>query len=215
MVETARKIIILADSRGQFLLESLNKELEKEGINTQLTVEHKGGATIESMTEIAETLLSKQRFNQVYFFVGVNNLTEKHSNGRVTGRFDDHANLIEIMEQKMDNARRSLGKYTNKFIACHILGIDIATYNKATNPNDYHQMQTIINTALPTLNAAIDAQNMASNTIGPWLSDTIHSNINGRLVHKYKRLPDGIHPDEITRALWAKKFVKAIENNMS
>ena len=197
------------------MLKHINRELEIEGISAQVTVEYKGGATIESMVEIAEKILSEQRFDQAYLFVGVNNLTEKHSTGRVTARFDDQANLIEIMEQKLDNARHTLGKYTSKFIACHVIGINIATYNKATTPTDYEEMQTTIDKALPILNAAIDAQNMAENVIGPWLCDTIHSNINGRLVQKYKRLPDGVHPDELTRALWAKKFAKAIKSNLS
>ena len=165
------------------------------------------------MTTKAEETLKGHRFDQVYFFLGVNNLTVKHTSGRVTAVFDNQANLVETMEQKMDIARQKLSKYTPKFISCHIIGIDISTYNKSPDECEYQCMQEVINNGLPILNAAIDAQNMQAKVIGPWLCDTIHANINGRLVHKYKRLPDGVHPDELTRKLWAKKFIKAFKDN--
>ena len=44
---------------------------------------------------------------------------------------------------------------------------------------------------------------------------TIHANINGRRVHKYKRLIDELHSNESTRILRSKKIVKAIKDNMS
>ena len=96
---------------------------------------------------------------------------------------------------------------------CHVLGLDIAVYNRDPKSLDYVQMQEIINDGLPILNNAVNAMNMSVNVKGPWLQDIIHSRANGHRVHKYKRLPDGLHPDQITCKLWSKKFIKAFLDN--
>ena len=79
---------------------------------------------------------------------------------------------------------------------------------------DYPKMQEIINDAIVHVNNAINSMNMATNVIGPWLADTIHSWTNGRIIHKYPRLHDGLHPDSDTKKVWAKKIVKAIRDNL-
>ena len=63
------------------------------------------------MTEIAEEYLKKTLIDQAYFFVGINKLTEKHLNGKVTGNFTDPTNLVEVMEQKLDHATKRLKKH--------------------------------------------------------------------------------------------------------
>ena len=118
------------------------------------------------------------------------------------------------MESKLDYAMNTLKKLVPKMIICHVLGLNICVYNKVDLSSESAQMQSVIDEGLPLLNAAIDSINMNNGVKGPWLTDTIHSLINGKRVHKNKRLPDGIHPDEVTCKLWAKKIVKAIESNL-
>ena len=166
------------------------------------------------MTEIAEEYLNKTLIHQAYFFVGVNKLTEKHLNGKVTGNFTDPTNLVKVMEQKLDHATKRLKKHVPKFILCHVIRLDIGVYNKEIDPEENTKAQNVINEGLPLLNVAIDSINMNTNVKGPWLTDTVHSLINCRRVHKYKRLPNGKHPDTKTCDIWAKKLVKAIEMNL-
>ena len=75
-------------------------------------------------------------------------------------------------------------------------------------------MQTIINESMTYVNRSIDSTNMSSNLIGPWIEDTVHANINGKKVHKYLRLRDGLHPDENTKLIWAKKLRNAFIANL-
>ena len=196
------------------MLKPLKKGIEKAKLPIKIHVEFVRGATIESLTEKAEDYLKVNRTDQAYFFAEVNNLTDKHMNGRVTGKYTETSNLIEILEDKLDNARTVLSKYVSKFILCHVIGLDIRTYNKDSNESDTSEMQKVIDDGIPPLNIAIDSINMNHQVKGPWLTDTIHSLINGKRVHKYKRLPDGIHPDETTCELWSKKIVKSFETNL-
>ena len=71
-------------------------------------------------------------------------------------------------------------------------------YNKEIDPEENTKAQNVINEGLPLLNVAINSINMNTNVKGPWLTDTVHSLINGRRVHKYKRLHARIHPDTKT-----------------
>ena len=119
-----------------------------------------------------------------------------------------------MLEEKLDFARKTLSKYVSKFVLCHVIGLIIHVYNKTPDENGTYTMQHVVDEGIPLLNIAIDSINMNYHVKGPWLSDTIHSLINGKRVHKYKRLPDGIHPDEITCKLWARKIVKSFETNL-
>ena len=193
---------------------ALRKEALKQKLNVNITVDVLRGATVESATPIIEKSLKNNHYDQVYFAIGVNDLTDKHLSGRVTGSFSEPSNLIEILEMRLDKAKTTLNKYTSKFVICHVIGVDIATYNNEPTSKDYCDMQKVIDQGLPLLNIAINSMNIASNIVGPWLSDTVHSNINGRYICKYKRLPDGLHPDSKTCELWAKKYIKAISDNM-
>ena len=196
------------------MIKPLRKTAEHAQLNVEINVRHESGATIEVMEYIAIDYLQKHRNDQAYFFVGVNNLTEKHSNGKVTGVFTDSSNLVDIMESKLDETTSSLRQYEPKVILCHVLGLDIQVYNKDTEREEVVAMQKVINDRLPLSNSAIDCINMNANVKGPWLTDTIHSFTNGRRIHKYKRFSDGIHPTKDTCEIWARKILKAIKDNM-
>ena len=175
---------------------------------------YENGATIEKMENIATEYLKNRHVDQAYFFVGVNNLTDKHTNGKVTGVYTDYQNLVENMEHRLDKTALSLRQFVPKLILCHVLGLDIQVYNKDIKHDDVMKMQSVINEGLPLLNSAIDSINMNANVKGPWLTDTIHSLTNGRRIHKDKRFSDGIHPTKDTCEIWARKIVKAIRDNL-
>ena len=64
MAKASEMIVVFVDSRGQFMLEPLLKCAQKENIPVDIYVEYRGGATIESMTEIAEEYLRKNQTDQ-------------------------------------------------------------------------------------------------------------------------------------------------------
>ena len=41
---------------------------------------------------------------------------------------------------------------------------------------------------------------------GPKINETIHDHKKGKIVHKYKKIHDGLHPDTYTRNEWARVF---------
>ena len=214
MVTPNKNIVFFTDSRGQNMLKPLKDGIKKANLPINIHVEYLRGATIETLTEKAEDFLNNTQMDQAYFFAGVNNLTDKHTNSKVTGKFTEVSNLVEILEDKLDTTRKTLSKYVSKFVLCHVIGLDLHVYNKNQDRSATKEMQNIIDEGLPLINIAIDSINMNSQVKGPWLTDTIHSLINGKRVHKYKRLPDGIHPDKTTCELWARKLVRSFEENL-
>ena len=65
---------------------------------------------------------------------------------------------------------------------CHLLGLNLAQYNE---PEEDTPAQSMINEGVIYITTTINAFNMEPKVIGPWLQDTIQSNINGKIHHKY------------------------------
>ena len=69
------------------------------------------------------------------------------------------------MEKKLDQTMQTLLNHVPKFILCHVIGLDMSVYNKATDPEKYLLPQSIINDGLPLLNAAVDSINMNAGSL--------------------------------------------------
>ena len=134
--------------------------------------------------------------------------------------YNNISDLVDSMDDMFTALKSKLQAKVPKVVICHLVGLDILRYNiekEGRNPlllTDYRRLQTIINDSIPFINRAIDSMNMSSNLIGPWIEDTVHANINGKRVHKYLRLHDGLHPSISTKILWAKKLAKAFLHNI-
>ena len=72
------------------------------------------------------------------------------------------------------------------------------------------QDQEIISEAVCQINKSINKMNIDHEVKGPWLDDTIHAATCKKVIHKYKRLYDGLHPDENTVKIWAKKIISSL-----
>ena len=148
------------------------------------------------------------RYDQAYIFLGVKLYYEK----QILLAYDNIPDLVDTMDDLYTTLKTNLQKKVHKVIVCHLVGLDLLSCNIAKqgqNPlliADYPNMQSIIDEAIPILNRSIDSMNMSSDLVGPWIEDTIHSNINGERVHKYLRLYDELHPSAATKKLWAKKL---------
>ena len=66
---------------------------------------------------------------------------------------------------------------------------------------------------MPLLAHTVNLINESSNVIGPWITGTVHDYVNHKLYNRYARLKDGLHPTDLTKEVWAKKFVLAIMKN--
>ena len=91
------------------------------------------------------------------------------------------------LTSEFQNAYATLKKNCNKVIVCHLIGLDIGRYNKAS-PQASVQDQEIINEAVCQINKNINKMNIDHEVKGPWLDDTIHAATCKKIIHKYKRL---------------------------
>ena len=202
------KILLITDSRG-VELESMLREIICEGsLNIDIKVLAVRGANILSVEDEA-----------IKEMIGINNLTEFWGYKQVIFSYDNIPDLVNDMDNMYTHLKYKLQKYAPK--VCHLIGLDILAYNLSKTHHapliiaDYPGMQNIINGSIAYINRAIDSMNTASNVQGPWLEDTIHTSIKGKKINKYLRLHDGLHPDNITKKLWAKKLTKAFLDNMN
>ena len=87
-----------------------NHRIIEANMNIDIEVEILRGATIELIIPTAERYLRNTRVDQAYVFVGVNNLTDRHTNGKVTGTYTDQTNLVKDMERRLDYTMNTLKK---------------------------------------------------------------------------------------------------------
>ena len=208
------------DSRGVDFDKILLPLLDSSSINVSVKILAVRGATLQSIERKAKEELSNTRYDMVYVMLGVNNITRLFYKKQIICAFENIPTMVDTMDDLFTVLKTNLSLLAPKIIVCHLLGLDLLVYNLKKKGQDelltadYPRMQMIINEAVIHINNSINSMNLSSNVIGPWLADTIHSHTNGRIVHKYPRLHDGLHPDSATKKLWAKKLVKSIQDNL-
>ena len=197
----------------------------------------KPGATIHTASkEILSARLN--HYNLVLLFAGVNNLTRKESNNRVSMFYHETPEAVDHLTDDLTFAKQFLKCFADHVILCHLIGLDLRTYNmhfknrqllnttssqtnlfhmntKRSNTADYSEEQAILNDICVTLNQTITLINDDDGLQSPFIQDTIHCLVRKKRVHKYIRFGDGLHPDTDTVKLWAKVFAKGIHKNLS
>ena len=213
------KILLIMDSRGTNLKDIMEEAVNKYVPNSVVELLAVRGANLQSIETKALAELSSHDYDQAYIFLGVNNITKPYFEKQILLNYDCIPDLVDTMDDMFTALKSKLLRKVPKVIVCHLVGLDILRYNiekQGRNPlllTNYRKLQTIIDDSIPIINRAIDSMNMSSNVIGPWIEDTVHANINGKRVHKYLRLHDGLHPSLSTKKIWAKKLAKAFLNN--
>ena len=213
-------ILLIMDSRGTNFKDILVEAVNKDVPNAVVELLAIRGANLQSIETKVLAELSSHNYDQAYILMGVNNITKLHFEKQILLYYNSIPDLVDSMDDMFTALKAKLLEKVSKVVVCHLIGLDILRYNiekQGRNPlllTDYRRLQTIIDDSIPIINRAIDSMNMSSNVIGPWIEDTVHANINGKRVHKYLRLHDGLHPSISTKKLWAKKFAKAFLNNI-
>ena len=214
------KILLIMDSRGTNFKDIMEEAVNKYVPNAVVELLAVRGANLQSIETKALAELSSHSYDQAYILLGVNNITKLYFEKQILLNYNNIPDLVDEMDDMFTTLKSKLLEKVPKVVICHLVGLDILRYNiekKGRNPlllTDYSKLQTIIDDSIPFINRAIDSMNMSSNLIGPWIEDTVHANINGKRVHKYLRLYDGLHPSISTKKLWAKKLAKAFVNNI-
>ena len=214
------KVILITDSQGLNFESILKEATFKLSPSMDVNVLAVRGANLLSIEDTATKELATNRYDQAYIMLGVNNLTKFWDFKQVILAFDNIPALVNEMDNMYTHLKSKLQKYTPCVVVCHLIGMDILTYNISKTQRaplivaDYPKMQGIINDSITYINRSIDSMNISSQVVGPWLEDTVHTSIKGKKVNKYLRLHDGLHPDAPTKKLWAKKLAKAFLDNI-
>ena len=186
------------DSRGIEFNSSLQKILENQLPSPKVKILAVRGANLQTIESRAIAELKNHGYDQTYIMLGVNNMSKLYYRKQIILAYDNVPELVNSLDDMFTMLKSKLQPYSPRVIVCHLLGLDILTYNISRMGNndllvaDYPSMQAIINTSMSHINRAIDSMNMSSNLIGPWLEDTLHANINGKKVYKYLRLRNGL-----------------------
>ena len=99
--------LIVIDSRGAGLEERLKDLIAKDRLSIKITISVKYGATLSTLTNEAIELSQLKNYDLVLILGGVNNLTNKHSSGRVTSVFYTTQQLTHTMTAEFTRAQQT------------------------------------------------------------------------------------------------------------
>ena len=207
-------ILIVSDSRGKRLENHISEALHELGNNSiTVTVVPHSGATITALLSPTIDLISATQYHVVIVMAGVNNLTtlNRAANGktRISPKYYEVGNLVDCMVKQYESFKQEF-TYATKGKQCllftELIGANYSQWNKVIN--DYPVEQAVINESIPLINQILWAMNKDTGFPGPHLQNSVHELVKGKRVHKYKRMPDGLHADLKTAKVWAKLIAR-------
>lgn len=212
--------LIITDSKGRGLGQYLTGA---DGmVDFELLVHSGAGfelAVIKSMRELSRF---KPKF--VILTVGICDITIRNRQTKITSlRFRD---IGETAQHVMSAARATYETLTSthscKVSLATITGLDLADYNhpcrrfmstiKYDNYSCNHKIinnpqQDLLNQIVIEVNRQITGLNKKHGVPTTWLSTAVHSYYRHTHHHNYRKLSDGCHLDEQTKAKWGSQIV--------
>lgn len=218
-------VIIITDSRGRDLKSHL------VGQNTQDTVRidviSHPGAGLELAVLKSLQHLRKHKPQLVIIAAGICDLTWRNRvskeiglrHGRVS---DNVAQVVNAMKAAYDLIRT---EGIPRVTFATLTGLDLADSNNSlrrymtteqyedycTHSKITPHSQHALNQAILTINRKIILFNRRNSINTVWLAGLVHAYIKGSYHHYYRRLVDGCHLDEKTKASWANQIIKSIK----
>ena len=204
------RVLLLGDSRCKGLCDKIKAKVATLGPDIPIYTEgvHQGGLQIFDLLDLLKAYYRSQdgKYNFLYFLGGINNLSEKHSSGKITARYDDVGHLVSEMFDKLNLARDIMFKYSYRPIICQLVDLNFDKYNELEG--DQLLNQKVIHEGIPLLNHAINSLNTDIKAASPWLGSTVHAVIHKNYDHKYMGLHDGLHFTDEMQDLWTKQIAK-------
>lgn len=212
----AFKILLIADSRGRFLGQELNRAFL--GIDHQLI--WRGGLTLHGTADFAYNTIRSYKPHMVYILPGICDLTritcrEPRAIGLRTPSVEGTVNNFML---SLDGVYRDI--YSMKELIGHDLmiitptltGVDIGRYN--SYPDELKSPhQKILDNAILNINRSVTALNQSMHIHTPFLATPVHPRCRRRNRFVYDKLLDGLHPTVDLCATWADKlYLNACRN---
>ena len=160
------KILVAMDSRGMEFENILQQVLVKKLIQVEVKILAIRGANLETMEAKALSELSTCTYDQAYIMLGINNVTKRFFQKQIVLAFENIPELVDTLDDMFTNLKIKLQTKVQKVIVCHLVGLNILTYNIAKKGRvpllvaDYPAMQRTINESIPLINRAIDSMNV-------------------------------------------------------
>ena len=172
------------------------------------------GANIEQFTQHALKELQRFHYDMVLFIGGVNDLSTRGPRGRAIPKYTTHDQLVDELYEKFDRAQKQLAGWCKRVVMSLLVGLDIQRYNSKNRVDhrDYSHYQMVLDEGLVVLNKAIASLNTDSDTLNPWVLDTVHYRTKQGYLHKYYKLSDGLHLTNTLRSRWVYKMVTSVCN---
>ena len=208
-----RKYVIVADSRGRYLLEHIRNccRVSTESENIPVNVYFFPGAGLRRLASESLKLARDTPEIVLFIFGGVNDFTVKKKHPRdvgvarnLTTDLTDH--VIDLFDEMDYKFRLHLPSVN--VIYSPVTGIDLARYASRTDhgPED----QNIIDGTVINVNRRVAEINISRGNPTPWTATLVHKRRRGFVKTYYRYLEDGLHPGPELLVFWAKALISTI-----
>ena len=211
--EDVVRILVVSDARGTLFKRHLETSLRtmEHWWDLDMVAHHEQELSLDAVYNVVEVKYGdRPKFDFIYVMAGVTDLFTMNQ-GRAVAKYESVGDLVDEMTDKYYALRNKLFKFALRPVMCLLVGIDLDKFNNEKYTQ--YREQTVINESIYHLNRAIQSINTDCDAVGPWLGQTVHAVIHHKLHHKYRKLPDGLNPDQTTLKEWAKIVVKTIVKN--
>lgn len=218
------KTMLITDSRGRGLQPYLDSVIPPSSPSVRVITHPGAGLELAVLKSLRAVRDYKPQI--IIIAAGVCDLTWKNrANKMINLRHRDVDGNVDHVMSSMKAAYDLIrAEGTHKVTFATLTGVDLADSNNPArrhmNNAQYveynmqhkttHSAQITLNRAILKINKKIGAFNRANNVNTVWLAGLVHAYIKGTYHHYYRRLYDGCHLDDKTKAAWARQIVKSI-----
>ena len=142
-------------------MERLQEVSSENGIVQDIYVHMltESGTTVETLLPCILSELDKASYDLLIVAIGINNLSNKNSNGTITPIFQEVANLVDVMTLKYQKLKSDVSAHPNAppLVIAQMVGVKFHRYNEAHGRpvggiplllNPYPLQQMVVNEAM-------------------------------------------------------------------
>ena len=188
------RTLIIADSRGYGLLKQSNVT-NWLLLGFYIEIICFAGATIRKGVSDTIKKLGHRRYDIIYVYLGVVNLSLKISARNIVPVFSSRYDMVKSLIREYYEVRNLLSRFTRHVIICELTGLHFGTYNTHSNLL-FPLEQRELNSGIILLNEHIRAMNNDHNVCSPHIMELTHKQRKEKnnLVHRYSATTyDGLH----------------------
>lgn len=203
-------VLFISDSRGRNIFTGKSEDLSQSNIT--VTAISMPGYNLQQLTDLSIEN-SPDLYDQVIISGGICDVTTKdYTSKEITLKYMTVNECERNVKMHLINSQFKLKDLTTHLSYTDLYGARLSEINsklehdKLRSKGDYVNMQTILNDSIFRLNKMIKEFNRDINSMSTaYISNAVSKNMGKNfrkgspIKHCYKRLTDGLHPDEATK----------------